>query len=65
VPSRTRPVRAAIAPSATQGSNTGTGYSLENRMWSQRKNPSQPARSASTPSSISVCTSPMFGTLIP
>ena len=49
VPSRTRSVREAIAPSSTHGSCTSGSTSSRQRTWSQRNTASQPAASASTP----------------
>ena len=64
-PMRIRVVRDVTAASATHGSCTGTAAPATNAMWSHRKNPSHPARSASTPSEINVSRSPMFGTVTP
>lgn len=64
-PSRMRAVVAASAASAIHGSCTATSNTSENRMWSQRKNPSHPASSASRPIVSNRSSSPMFGTVTP
>jgi hypothetical protein len=67
VPSLIRDVRAATTASTSQGSMIGGPSPLsENTMWSHTKNPSNPASSAATPSSISPAgSSPKLGTATP
>ncbi len=67
-PSRIRSVVAAMAERATHGSPIGSVQDASTSMWSQRKNPSQPASSVSRASVTRIrgsAKSPKLGTLIP
>src|SRR5690606_14141473 len=63
VPSRTREVRCATAPSSTHGSYTSSRRSGIHTRWSQKNTASQPASSAVTASSIRVAVSVNGGRL--
>jgi hypothetical protein len=57
-PSRSRSVARATAVSSTQGSAMRSRQAFTNARWSQTKNPSQPAASASAASPATVRASP-------